>query len=110
MSPTAPLDSTAYASIRPGAQPLTPNGKLDRKALPAPDEASYPRETYEPPQGPFEQTLSALWEDLLGVTRISRHDNFFELGGALAVGHAAALRGRARARGRVRNCESRRFG
>jgi hypothetical protein len=69
------------AFVRLDALPLTPNGKLDRKALPAPDGASYARETYEPPQGPLEQTLAALWEDLLGVTRINRHDNFFELGG-----------------------------
>jgi amino acid adenylation domain-containing protein len=61
--------------------PLTPNGKLDRKSLFAPDGDAYARHAYEPPQGKTEQTLAALWEDLLGVTQVSRHDNFFELGG-----------------------------
>jgi acyl carrier protein len=61
--------------------PLTPNGKLDRKALPAPEADALAHEAYEPPQGPVEQTLAGLWEELLGLTNIGRHDNFFELGG-----------------------------
>jgi len=63
------------------ALPLTPNGKLDRKALPAPDDQAVARAAYEPPQGPVEQTLAAIWSELLSVERVSRHDNFFELGG-----------------------------
>jgi len=63
------------------ALPLTPNGKLDRKALPAPGDAAYARWAYEPPQGEIEQTLAALWEELLGLQQVSRHDNFFALGG-----------------------------
>jgi amino acid adenylation domain-containing protein len=61
--------------------PLTPNGKLDRKALPAPDGDAYARRAYEAPQGEVEEKLAAIWQELLGVERISRHDNFFELGG-----------------------------
>ncbi|HSY26958.1 MAG TPA: condensation domain-containing protein, partial [Burkholderiaceae bacterium] len=42
---------------------------------------AYARRMYEAPQGEIEQTLALIWEELLGVTQISRHDNFFELGG-----------------------------
>ncbi|WP_206366570.1 non-ribosomal peptide synthetase, partial [Sphingomonas gei] len=76
------------------ALPLTPNGKLDRGALPAPDGEAYSRQAYEAPQGEIEQALAAIWSELLGVERISRHDNFFELGGhsLLAVKLLARLR------------------
>jgi amino acid adenylation domain-containing protein len=69
------------AYVRLDAFPLTPNGKLDRRALPPPDEAPDTRETYEAPQGEAETTLAAIWGELLGVTRIGRTDDFFELGG-----------------------------
>jgi len=61
--------------------PLTANGKLDRKALPAPEGEAYAQRTYEPPQGKMEEALANLWQELLGVERVGRHDNFFELGG-----------------------------
>ncbi|KOP34668.1 hypothetical protein AFK69_03320, partial [Xenorhabdus sp. GDc328] len=61
--------------------PLTPNGKLDRRALPAPDQAAVVTQGYEPPQGRIETALAQIWQDLLGLERISRHDHFFELGG-----------------------------
>ncbi|WP_045757272.1 non-ribosomal peptide synthetase, partial [Xanthomonas albilineans] len=61
--------------------PLTPNGKLDRKALPAPDVTAYAARAYEAPQGAIEQTIAAIWRDLLGLETIGRHDNFFTLGG-----------------------------
>uniref|UniRef100_UPI00068B5399 non-ribosomal peptide synthetase n=1 Tax=Andreprevotia chitinilytica TaxID=396808 RepID=UPI00068B5399 len=61
--------------------PLTPNGKLDRKALPAPDQSSVISREYEAPQGEVEQTIAAIWQDLLGLERVGRHDQFFELGG-----------------------------
>src|SRR6185503_2197570 len=69
----------AYVALE--ALPLTPNGKLDRKGLPAPEADAYAHGAYEPPQGEIEQTLAALWAQLLGVETISRHDDFFELGG-----------------------------
>nr|WP_211258418.1 non-ribosomal peptide synthetase [Pseudomonas mosselii] len=71
--------------------PLTPNGKLDRKALPQPD---LPARAYEAPQGDTEQLLARIWGELLGVERIGRHDNFFELGGhsLLAVTLTSRLR------------------
>ncbi|MES2936878.1 MAG: amino acid adenylation domain-containing protein [Pseudomonadota bacterium] len=76
------------------AFPLSPNGKVDRKALPAPDADALPRRGYEAPQGATEQAIAALWERLLGVERVGRNDNFFELGGhsLLAVRMTEALR------------------
>ncbi|PHM22404.1 non-ribosomal peptide synthase/polyketide synthase [Xenorhabdus ehlersii] len=61
--------------------PLTPNGKLDRQALPAPDLAAVVTQSYEPPQGRIETAVAQIWQDVLGLERISRHDHFFELGG-----------------------------
>ncbi|MCC4605961.1 non-ribosomal peptide synthetase [Xanthomonas campestris] len=61
--------------------PLTRNGKLDRKALPAPQTDDYAHQRYEAPQGAVEQTLAEIWQAVLGVERVGRHDNFFQLGG-----------------------------
>ncbi|WP_141720074.1 phosphopantetheine-binding protein, partial [Rhizobium sp. YK2] len=55
--------------------------KLDRKALPSPEGDAYARRDYEAPQGEVEQALAAIWSELLGLERVSRHDHFFELGG-----------------------------
>jgi amino acid adenylation domain-containing protein len=63
------------------AMPLSPNGKLDRKALPAPDGGAVAARAYEPPQGEIEKTLAAICQELLHVERVGRHDSFFELGG-----------------------------
>ena len=62
--------------------PLTPNGKLDRVALPAPD-SSWPvnQHDYVAPRNGTEETLAGLWADILALDRVSVHDNFFELGG-----------------------------
>jgi FkbM family methyltransferase len=70
---------TAYAPL--DEMPLTPNGKLDRKALPAPEAGSVASRAYEAPQGEIESALARIWSDVLGVERIGRHDNFFEIGG-----------------------------
>jgi aryl carrier-like protein len=69
------------AFVRVDALPLTPNGKVDRQALPAPDDDAYARPTYEAPRDGVEQTLAAIWQELLGVQRVGRDDHFFELGG-----------------------------
>jgi hypothetical protein len=63
------------------ALPLTANGKLDRKALPAPAGDAYARREYEAPRGEVESTIAAIWSEELKVDRVGRHDNFFELGG-----------------------------
>ena len=67
------------------AWPLTPNGKLDRDALPAPS-AERDASTLQPPQGEVETGLAAIWHELLGEPAVGRSDNFFELGG-----HSLAL-------------------
>ncbi|MCF5601573.1 thioester reductase, partial [Pseudomonas syringae] len=76
------------------AMPLSPNGKLDRKALPAPGTDALATRPYEAPEGETETLLARLWSDLLGVEQVGRHDNFFELGGhsLLAVSLTARLR------------------
>ncbi|AMS12797.1 non-ribosomal peptide synthetase [Pseudomonas chlororaphis] len=69
------------AFVQLDALPLTANGKLDRKALPAPDSTALARRGFEAPQGEVEQRIAAIWQELLKVERVGRHDNFFELGG-----------------------------
>ena len=69
------------AFVALAAFPLTPNGKLDRAALPAPDAAAVLTRTFAAPQGPIESAIATLWSDLLGLDRVGRHDHFFELGG-----------------------------
>lgn len=61
------------------ALPMTPNAKVDRKALPQPGGAG--ARQIEPPQGETETALAAIWCDLLRIGQVSRDDSFFELGG-----------------------------
>ncbi|MBB5066904.1 condensation domain-containing protein, partial [Granulicella mallensis] len=61
--------------------PLSPNGKLDRKSLPAPDDEAYVRRGYEAPVGEMEETVAGVFAEVLGVERVGRNDSFFELGG-----------------------------
>jgi surfactin family lipopeptide synthetase C len=62
--------------------PMTPSGKLDRHALPAPD-LSRPEleEAFVPPRTPIEKAVVGIWAEVLGLEHIGVHDNFFELGG-----------------------------
>ncbi|WP_440519825.1 amino acid adenylation domain-containing protein, partial [Serratia nevei] len=62
------------------ALPLSPNGKLDRRALPEP-QGTQSQAAYEAPQGEHETLLAGIWRELLNVEQVGRHDNFFELGG-----------------------------
>ncbi|WP_269465487.1 thioester reductase domain-containing protein [Collimonas arenae] len=67
------------AFVNLAALPLSPSGKLDRKALPAPErQAATP---YAAPRTPTEKILAQLWADTLHLERVGIHDNFFELGG-----------------------------
>ncbi|MFO1431951.1 MAG: amino acid adenylation domain-containing protein [Candidatus Competibacteraceae bacterium] len=63
--------------------PLTPNGKVDRKNLPAPGQAgaAATQHAYEAPRNPTEETLAALWAQVLNLEKIGIHDDFFQLGG-----------------------------
>ncbi len=69
----------AYTQL--DALPLTANGKLDRKALPAPTQDAFVTRLYEAPHAGVESLLAQLWAELLQVQQIGRHDHFFELGG-----------------------------
>ena len=60
--------------------PLTPNGKVDRRALPAPDYNSVDVDDAAP-RNPREEIITGIWCDVLGVERVSVHDNFFHVGG-----------------------------
>ncbi|HEX2207503.1 MAG TPA: amino acid adenylation domain-containing protein, partial [Longimicrobium sp.] len=82
---------SAFVSLE--AMPLTPNSKVDRKAMPAPDWSA--EADYEAPRTATEQTLAALWCELLGVEQVGRTDGFFALGGhsLRAARVAARVRG-----------------
>src|SRR5262249_14700222 len=68
--------------MRMEALPLTSNGKVDRRALPAPDASRVNRkDAYVAPRTPAEQALARIWGDVLGIEAPGIHDNFFELGG-----------------------------
>ncbi|MBN0926932.1 hypothetical protein JTL68_37205, partial [Pseudomonas aeruginosa] len=60
--------------------PLSPNGKVDRKALPAPD-ASLLQEAYVAPRSELECQVAAIWQEVLKLQRVGLDDHFFELGG-----------------------------
>jgi amino acid adenylation domain-containing protein len=60
--------------------PLTPNGKIDRKALPAPDMVRSTHD-YTAPRTPIETTLATVWAEVLGLDKVGIHDDFFALGG-----------------------------
>ncbi len=61
--------------------PLTPSGKLNRRALPPPHADTYVVRQYEAPRGEVEEAIAGIWGELLGVPRVGRDYNFFELGG-----------------------------
>jgi L-aminoadipate-semialdehyde dehydrogenase len=64
------------------AMPLTPNGKVDRRALPAPADARpHLQASFVAARTPMEETLTGIWTQLLGVERVGIHDSFFDLGG-----------------------------
>jgi amino acid adenylation domain-containing protein len=69
------------------ALPRTPNGKLDRNALPAPNlSASKSADGFAAPKTAVEEKLTAIWSGVLGVERIGSSDNFFDLGGHSLLG------------------------
>ncbi|MBX8484721.1 non-ribosomal peptide synthetase [Pseudomonas cichorii] len=81
LAPQLPEYMLPSAFVIIDAMPLTPNGKLDRARLPAPDQQAFAQRAYEAPSGETEQLLANIWADLLGFERIGRNDSFFELGG-----------------------------
>ncbi|HVR97061.1 MAG TPA: amino acid adenylation domain-containing protein, partial [Thermoanaerobaculia bacterium] len=61
------------------ALPLTPSGKVDRRALPSPERVD--GEDYVPPSDPVEEAIAGIWSEVLGLGRIGVRDDFFALGG-----------------------------
>ncbi|HEU0052707.1 MAG TPA: amino acid adenylation domain-containing protein, partial [Longimicrobium sp.] len=68
------------------AYPLTPNGKVDRRALPAPEGDAYAAREYEAPVGETEEAVAAIWAEVLGAGRVGRRDDFMDLGGHSLLG------------------------
>jgi amino acid adenylation domain-containing protein len=75
-----PMIPSAFVALE--ALPLTSHGKVDRKALPAPDAARHaPEATFVAPRTPVEETLAAIWSEVLGLSPVGVRDDFFALGG-----------------------------
>ncbi|MBQ4899273.1 amino acid adenylation domain-containing protein [Paenibacillus sp. Marseille-P2973] len=69
-------------AVRLEELPLTVSGKIDRKALPEPQLQHTAKEgDYTAPSGQMEEKLAAIWQEVLGVEKVSVHDNFFDVGG-----------------------------
>lgn len=83
----------AYVVLK--SMPLTENGKLDRKALPAPNMESFAAQGNAFPQSPLEELLCKIWEDLLNIQPVCTDQNFFEIGGHSLLATQAVSRMRA---------------
>ncbi len=59
--------------------PVSPNGKVDRRALPSPSRDAHPG--YEAPRGEVERRIAGIWQEVLGIERVGARENFFDLGG-----------------------------
>ena len=82
LAQTLPAAMVPAAFVLLDALPLNPNGKINRRALPAPDAARPASERpFVGPRDSFEASIAAIWADILGVERVSVHDNFFMIGG-----------------------------
>ncbi|WP_121750074.1 non-ribosomal peptide synthetase [Streptomyces sp. E2N166] len=72
--------------------PVTPNGKVDKRALPAPDEADVTKEQYVAPRTEAQRALCGIVADVLGLTQVGLQDNFFDLGGHSLLATRLTLR------------------
>ncbi|TBU87893.1 non-ribosomal peptide synthase/polyketide synthase [Phytopseudomonas dryadis] len=93
LAPSLPEYMVPTQWIDLAQMPLSPNGKLDRKALPRPD-ASTAQNEYVAPQNELEQRIAEIWQDVLKREHVGRHDNFFELGGDSIVSIQVVSRAR----------------
>ncbi|WP_260636943.1 non-ribosomal peptide synthase/polyketide synthase [Streptomyces angustmyceticus] len=93
---TLPGHMVPAAFVVLDALPLNTSGKLDRRALPAPDLDAAPREReFVAPRTPAERELAGIWSAVLGLARVGVTDNFFELGGDSILSIQAVSRARA---------------
>jgi acyl carrier protein len=69
------------AFVALAALPLTANGKIDRRALPAPEGRPEQERAYVAPRTPVEEVLAGIWAEVLRLDRVGVQDNFFDLGG-----------------------------
>ena len=81
LSRNLPLYMVPQAFVFLDFLPLTPNRKVDRRALPEPDLSSNRTDKYVPPRTPTEEMLAQIWAQVLKVEQVGIHDNFFEIGG-----------------------------
>ncbi|MFC4492559.1 amino acid adenylation domain-containing protein [Streptomyces ovatisporus] len=91
---TLPEYMVPAAFVRLESVPLTPNGKVDKRALPAPDDEAFARGEYVAPRTPLEERVTESWRQALGLERVGIRDGFFDLGGdsIRAVAMVGALR------------------
>ncbi|MEW1749997.1 non-ribosomal peptide synthase/polyketide synthase [Streptomyces angustmyceticus] len=93
---TLPGHMVPAAFVVLDALPLNTSGKLDRRALPAPDLDAAPREReFVAPRTPAERELAGIWSAVLGLAQVGVTDNFFELGGDSILSIQAVSRARA---------------
>jgi amino acid adenylation domain-containing protein len=78
---TLPEYMVPSAIVALDALPLLPNGKIDRRALPAPEQQRQSDETFVAPGSELEKSIASVWKELLRVESVGVHDNFFDLGG-----------------------------
>ncbi|NJM65772.1 MAG: amino acid adenylation domain-containing protein [Acaryochloris sp. RU_4_1] len=78
---TLPDYMVPSAFVLLSALPRTPNGKIDRQALPALDQEQSLARTFAPPRTPTEEQLAGIWAEVLNIKQVGIHDNFFDLGG-----------------------------
>lgn len=90
LAQTLPGFMTPQAFMFLDALPRTPNGKLDRQALPDPGLARPEAASYQAPQSPLEMAIASVWRQVLGLDRVGRDDHFFELGGHSLLATSAA--------------------
>ena len=95
LSASLPDYMVPTAFVKLDAMPLTPNGKINRRALPDPD-MSLMGEEYVAPRNGIEQQLADIWCDVLKLEQVGIHDNFFHLGGhsLLAIQLASKIHAR----------------
>jgi amino acid adenylation domain-containing protein len=72
--------------------PLSPSGKVDRKALPVPEELAAVEAVYVAPRTPAEEQVAAIWRDVLHVEQVGVHDDFFDIGGHSLLAMRVAAR------------------